>query len=70
MKVNPITRSGLADTPVGAYLGIAPNEYGEFLVRLFDAWIDDPGFADFNKPDSSAHRPDPGAGRSRAVSTL
>ncbi|MDQ4098717.1 MAG: radical SAM protein, partial [Actinomycetota bacterium] len=42
MKVNPLTRSGLADTPVGADLGITAEEYGEFLVRLFDAWYDDP----------------------------
>jgi uncharacterized protein len=42
MKVNPLTRSGLADTPQGADLGITAEEYGEFLVRLFDAWFDDP----------------------------
>ncbi|MEA2844503.1 MAG: uncharacterized protein QOJ69_2174, partial [Actinomycetota bacterium] len=42
MKVNPLTRSGLADTPLGSDLGITDVEYGEFLVRLFDAWFDDP----------------------------
>jgi uncharacterized protein len=42
MKLNPLTRSGLADTPVGADLGITSEEYGEFLVRMFDAWFDDP----------------------------
>lgn len=42
MKVNPLTRSGLADTPIGEDLGISAEQYGEFLVRLFDAWFDDP----------------------------
>jgi uncharacterized protein len=42
MKINPLTRSGLADTPLGADLGITAEEYGEFLVRMFDAWFDDP----------------------------
>jgi uncharacterized protein len=42
MKVNPLTRSGLADTPLGADLGVTAEEYGEFLVRLFDVWFDDP----------------------------
>jgi uncharacterized protein len=41
MKVNPLTRSGLADTPLGADLGVTAEEYGRFLVRLFDAWFDD-----------------------------
>jgi uncharacterized protein len=41
MKINPLTRSGLADTPVGADLGITAQEYGEFLVRIFDTWFDD-----------------------------
>jgi uncharacterized protein len=41
MKINPLTRSGLADTPVGADLGVTAEEYGEFLVRMFDAWFDD-----------------------------
>jgi len=45
MKLNPLTRSGLADTPLGADLGITAEEYGEFLVRIFDAWFDDPGQA-------------------------
>jgi uncharacterized protein len=42
MKVNPLTRSGLADTALGADLGITAEEYGRFLVRLFDVWFDDP----------------------------
>jgi len=42
MKINPLTRSGLADTPLGADLGITADEYGEFLVRMFDAWFDHP----------------------------
>lgn len=42
MKINPLTRSGLADTPLGADLGVTDVEYGEFLVRMFDAWFDDP----------------------------
>jgi len=42
MKINPLTRSGLADTPVGEDLGVSAEEYGEFLVRMFDAWFDDP----------------------------
>jgi uncharacterized protein len=41
MKVNPLTRSGLADTELGADLGITAEEYGEFLVRMFDLWFDD-----------------------------
>jgi uncharacterized protein len=41
MKINPLTRSGLADTPLGADLGITAEEYGEFLVRIFDVWFDD-----------------------------
>jgi uncharacterized protein len=43
MKINPLTRSGLADTPVGADLGVTAEEYGEFLVRMFDVWFDDQG---------------------------
>jgi uncharacterized protein len=42
MKINPLTRSGLADTPLGADLAITADEYGRFLVRLFDAWFYDP----------------------------
>lgn len=42
MKINPLTRSGLADTAVGADLGISAEEYGGFLVRMFDAWYDQP----------------------------
>jgi uncharacterized protein len=45
MKLNPLTRSVLADTPDGADLGITAEEYGEFLVRMFNAWFDDPGRA-------------------------
>lgn len=41
MKINPLTRSGLADTPLGADLGVSAEEYGAFLVRMFDAWFDD-----------------------------
>ena len=43
MKINPLTRSGLANTPIGEDLGITAEEYGEFLVRMFDVWFDDPG---------------------------
>lgn len=43
MKINPLTRSGQADTPEGADLGITAEEYGEFLVRMFDVWFDDAG---------------------------
>lgn len=42
MKINPLTRSGLADTPAGADLGITAEEYGRFLVRMFDCWFDAP----------------------------
>ncbi len=42
MKINPLTRSGLADTPLGEDLGVTAEEYGSFLVRMFDAWFDDP----------------------------
>lgn len=41
MKVNPLTRSGLAATATSADLGISPEEYGAFLVRLSDRWLDD-----------------------------
>jgi uncharacterized protein len=41
MKINPLTRSGLADVTLGDDLGISAEEYGRFLVRLFDAWFDD-----------------------------
>jgi uncharacterized protein len=43
MKINPLTRSGLANTPLGEDLGITAEEYGAFLVRMFDMWFDDPG---------------------------
>jgi uncharacterized protein len=42
MKVNALTRSGLADTAVGADLAIDAEEWGRFMVRLFDVWYDDP----------------------------
>jgi uncharacterized protein len=42
MKVNALTRSGLADTSVGADLAIDADEWGDFMVRLFDLWYDDP----------------------------
>ena len=41
MKINPLTRSGLASAD-GADLGVTAEEYGRFLVRVFDAWFDDP----------------------------
>lgn len=41
MKINPLTRSGLASAD-GADLGVTAQEYGRFLVRVFDAWFDDP----------------------------
>jgi serine-type anaerobic sulfatase-maturating enzyme len=42
MKLNALTRSGLADTALGADLAIGPEEWGRFMVRLFDLWYDDP----------------------------
>jgi radical SAM protein with 4Fe4S-binding SPASM domain len=42
MKTNPLTHSGLADTALGADLGITAGEYGAFLVRMFDIWFDHP----------------------------
>jgi uncharacterized protein len=42
MKVNALTRSGLAATSVGADLAIDADEWGTFMVRLFDVWYDDP----------------------------
>ena len=42
MKLNALTRSGLADTAVGADLAIDADEWGTFMVRLFDLWYDDP----------------------------
>ncbi|HEV3258392.1 MAG TPA: radical SAM protein [Gemmataceae bacterium] len=41
MKVNPLMKAGLAATE-GSDLGISAEEYGRFLVRLFDVWYDDP----------------------------
>src|SRR5262249_45400088 len=43
MKIKPLARSGRADTPLGADLGVTAEEYGGFLVRMFDAWFDDAG---------------------------
>jgi uncharacterized protein len=42
MKVNPLMKSGLAATAEGQDLGITAEQYGGFLIRLFDAWYDDP----------------------------
>jgi len=42
MKLNALTRSGLADTEIGADLGITAEEWGTFMVRMFDLWFDDP----------------------------
>lgn len=42
MKLNALTRSGLADTAIGADLAINAEEWGGFMVRLFDLWYDDP----------------------------
>jgi uncharacterized protein len=42
MKLNALTRSGLADTELGADLGITAEEWGAFMVRMFDLWFDDP----------------------------
>ena len=41
MKINPLTRSGLAATAYGDGLGVSAEEYGAFLVRMFDLWFDD-----------------------------
>ncbi len=41
MKLNPLARSGLAAVE-GAAMDISAVEYGEFMVRMFDAWFDDP----------------------------
>ena len=42
IQLNPLARSGLAATDVGGDLGIDAEEYGAFLVRIFDVWFDDP----------------------------
>jgi uncharacterized protein len=42
IQLNPLARSGLAATDLGADLGINAEEYGDFLVRIFDVWFDDP----------------------------
>ena len=42
MQVNPLMKSGLAATADGQDLGISAEQYGRFLIRLFDAWYDDP----------------------------
>lgn len=41
IQLNPLARSGLAAVP-GTDLGITAEEYGGFLVRIFDIWFDDP----------------------------
>jgi uncharacterized protein len=41
LKLNPLARSGLAVTE-GSDLGITAEEYGEFLVRMVDAYLNDP----------------------------
>lgn len=41
MQLNPLSQSGLAAAGDDD-LGITADEYGEFLVRLFDLWFDDP----------------------------
>ena len=42
MKLNALTRSGLAATETGIDLGIDAEEWGAFMVRMFDLWFDDP----------------------------
>jgi uncharacterized protein len=42
MQVNPLMKSGLAATADGQDLGITAEQYGQFLIRLFDVWYDDP----------------------------
>lgn len=41
IKLNSLSRSGLAATP-GAEMDISAEEYGNFMVRMFDVWFDDP----------------------------
>jgi uncharacterized protein len=41
MKVNPLMKAGLANID-GIDLGITAEQYGRFLVHLFDLWFDDP----------------------------
>ncbi len=41
IKLNPLARSGLAAAE-GASMDISAAEYGAFMVRIFDAWFDDP----------------------------
>lgn len=41
MRVNPLMKAGLANID-GTELGITAEQYGHFLVRLFDLWFDDP----------------------------
>ncbi len=43
MKANPLIYSGSAVQNI-AELGITPRQYGDFLVRLFDLWFNDPEF--------------------------
>jgi len=42
MKIIPLTRSGLAATVYGDGLEVNAEEYGGFLIRMFDLWFDDP----------------------------
>lgn len=41
MKLNPLAKSGLAAAD-GEDLGITADQYGQFLIRMFDVWFDDP----------------------------
>lgn len=41
MQLNPLVQSGLAAAGEED-LGITADQYGEFLVRMFDLWFDDP----------------------------
>ncbi len=41
MQLNPLVQSGLAAAGEED-LGITADEYGDFLVRMFDLWFDDP----------------------------
>jgi uncharacterized protein len=41
MKINPLTKSGLGDVNYED-LSITAEEYGRFMIELFDLWFDDP----------------------------
>jgi len=49
MKLNPLAKSGLAATE-GAAMDITAEQYGAFMVRIFDAWFDDPEPAIYIEP--------------------